>query len=150
MFWIVGGGIASIHARTEVLVGVVQSSHKTRHLRTYVSDDLDCELPDDFEESDRYLQIPHKNDLDLGRRLVDEFVAARAPHLTNAAADAFHRRGAYGKWKSMLESEGLLDSWYKFENQRATEAIANWCVENHLPLESGTATEESNNGALRS
>ena len=68
----------------------------------YVSADLDCELPDDFEESDRYLQIPDKKDLDLGRRLLDEFVSARAPYLANDVADAFRRRGAYAKGKRML------------------------------------------------
>lgn len=107
-----------------------------------LSDELDCDLPDDFEESDRYIQIPHKNDLDLGRRLVDEFVASRAPHLADDAADAFRRRGAYSKWKSILAKPGLLEPWYEFENQRESAAIAQWCAEHHLPIESGKSAEE--------
>jgi hypothetical protein len=41
----------------------------------YVSDEieLDDELPDDLEDSDRYLAVPNKNDLDLGRRLAISF-----------------------------------------------------------------------------
>lgn len=39
-----------------------------------VFDDMDInteqEMPDDLETSDRYLPVPHKNDLDLGRKLV--------------------------------------------------------------------------------
>jgi hypothetical protein len=32
------------------------------------------DLPDDLETSDRYLAIPHKNDLDLGNNLALRFV----------------------------------------------------------------------------
>ena len=38
-------------------------------------DDIDEEIPDDLETSDRYLPIPHKNELDLGKRLALQFVA---------------------------------------------------------------------------
>ena len=34
------------------------------------------DLPDDLETSDRYLAIPHKNDLDLGNNLALRFVEA--------------------------------------------------------------------------
>lgn len=39
------------------------------------SDAFDEEIPEDLETSDRYLAIPHKNELDLGRRLALRFVA---------------------------------------------------------------------------
>ena len=50
------------------------------------------DLPDDFEESDRYIEIPHKNDLDLGTRLVDEFINTTAPQLADDVSDIFRRR----------------------------------------------------------
>ncbi len=34
---------------------------------------MDEELPDDLEVSDRYLAIPHKNELDLGKNLALRF-----------------------------------------------------------------------------
>jgi len=44
------------------------------------SDDaFDEDIPDDLETSDRYLAIPHKNDLDLGRGLALRFVAQKLP-----------------------------------------------------------------------
>ena len=56
-----------------------------------VSDELEFEeeLPDDLEESDRYLAVPGKNELHLGSRLVERFVQERLP------ADA--EEGAHGE-----------------------------------------------------
>lgn len=92
------------------------------------------ELPDGFEESDRYVRVPHKSELSLGRELVDEFVAAHTPHLADVVANLFVGRGAYARFKSLLARENLLDEWYSFENTRESEAIARWCLENQLPL----------------
>jgi len=40
---------------------------------------IEDDAPDDLEESDRYIAIPHKNDLDLGQDLVFRFVAQELP-----------------------------------------------------------------------
>ena len=46
----------------------------------YVSELGDSdELPDDIDDEDLYVSIPHKNDLDLGRKLVFNFVAESLP-----------------------------------------------------------------------
>ena len=37
-------------------------------------DDLDEDLPKDIEESDQYISVPHKHDLNLRRNLVFSFV----------------------------------------------------------------------------
>ena len=92
------------------------------------------ELPDDFEESDRYIEIPHKNDLDLGRRLVDEFINTAAPQLAGDVSDIFRQRGAYGRFKSLLERHGLIENWFKFENDRELNAIKDWCRENNVEI----------------
>jgi len=92
------------------------------------------ELPDDFQESDRYLAIPHKNDLDLGQQLVRDFIFSEAPTLARQIEEIFRRRGAYSRYKSVLVSNGLLDAWHDFENERTTKAICDWCEANHLPI----------------
>ncbi|WP_237179706.1 hypothetical protein [Paraburkholderia sacchari] len=43
------------------------------------SDAFDEEMPEDLATSDRYLAIPHRNELDLGRRLALRFVAQALP-----------------------------------------------------------------------
>ncbi len=92
------------------------------------------ELPDDFEESDRYLAIPHKNDLDLGQQLVRDFIYSKAPSLARQVEEIFQHSGAYSRFKSVLASNGLLETWHEFESERTTKAIRNWCEENQLPL----------------
>jgi len=92
------------------------------------------ELPDDFEESDRYLPIPHKHDLDLGQQLVRDFTYSEAPSLARQVEEIFQHNGAYSRFKSVLASNGLLDKWHKFENERTANTVRDWCEEHQLPL----------------
>ncbi|MDL1959816.1 MAG: hypothetical protein LWX01_12150 [Deltaproteobacteria bacterium] len=46
----------------------------------YISEMGDSnELPDDIEDSKKYIEIPHKNELDLGKNLVMRFVIEFMP-----------------------------------------------------------------------
>jgi hypothetical protein len=92
------------------------------------------EVPDDLETSERYLEIPHKNDLDLGRQLALRFVEERLPHRYNRAADIFHQRGAYRRFKELLVAEGCLEQWYAFEAEATEQALKGWCLENAIQL----------------
>ncbi|MFO7765597.1 MAG: UPF0158 family protein [Pelovirga sp.] len=93
------------------------------------------ELPDDLDESDDYIGIPHKSDLDLGKPLVIEFVRSRCPEEIDRVLTIFSRRGAYGRFKDLLEQKALLDEWYVFEQQRTRQALLLWCEENSIELE---------------
>ena len=86
--------------------------------------------PDDVETSDRYLAIPHKNELDLGRDLVLRFVDRELPDDLDAVEDMFRRKGAYGRFKQLLESRGALDRWHDYEDRAIEEALQGWCEEN--------------------
>jgi hypothetical protein len=88
--------------------------------------DID-ELPDDVDGNDDYVAIPHKNELDLGKPLVLEFVRKRCPELTNRVLAIFSRRGAYGRYKDLLAEKNRLEEWYAFENERTREALLKWC-----------------------
>jgi hypothetical protein len=50
------------------------------------------ELPEDAEESDDYISVPHKNDLDLGRNLVFSFAQQELPDACDDIQDMFRRR----------------------------------------------------------
>ena len=86
------------------------------------------ELPDDVDDPDRYIGIPHKKDLDLGLWLIEDFVAERLPDSIAEVTRIFQHKGAYSRYKSLLESKGLLDEWYNFENTRTREALMEWCT----------------------
>jgi hypothetical protein len=98
-------------------------------------DDLD-ELDEDESKCNNFVEIPHKNDLDLGQSLVFEFAELHLADDLSRVEQIFHGRGAYGRFKDLLESKGLLQSWYDFENRREEEALREWARENEIELES--------------
>jgi hypothetical protein len=98
------------------------------------SDAFEEEIPEDFETSDRYLAMPHKNELDLGRRLALRFVAQELPGCYDQVGRFFRRQGAYARFKDLLEREGVLERWYSFEADAVESALRKWCSENGLEL----------------
>ena len=93
------------------------------------------ELPEDIFENEQYLEIPHKNDLDLGKVLALDFIADRLPDELDKLEASFRRKGAYARFKYLLENQGLLDEWYAFEEKRQTEALKKWCREIELAID---------------
>ena len=92
------------------------------------------ELPSDLEESEKYISIPHKNDLNLGRNLVFDFISANLPDENERIRQIFSRKGAYTRLKDLLESKGQLEAWYIFEQKSTEEALRGWCKENDISL----------------
>ena len=93
------------------------------------------ELPADLETSDRYIEIPHKNDLDLGSQLALRFVEVHLPHRYAAAERFFRHRGAYARFKELLAADGYLEQWYVFENEATERALHEWCEMNRIQLD---------------
>ena len=94
------------------------------------------ELPADLDENDKYVSIPHKNDLNLGRDLVFDFISANLPDEYNRVRLIFSKKGAYARLKELLESKGQLEGWYEFEKKATEEALRGWCKENDISLSS--------------
>jgi hypothetical protein len=101
-----------------------------------ISDEIELEeeLPEDIDTSDRYLALPHKNDLDLGRRLAISFVKQNLPDEYDRVIGYFHKRGAYGRFKDLLEHRDVLETWYAFEKEATEQALKQWCEENEIQL----------------
>ena len=95
--------------------------------------DID-DVPDDIDDP-KYISIPHKNDLDLGRNLVIEFVSAFLPEALDIVYSYFRRPGAYSRYKDLLFEKGLLEKWYQFEGERQKAALKAWCAENGIAVE---------------
>jgi len=90
------------------------------------------ELPDDIDDLEKYIAIPHKNDLDLGTNLVFQFVSEFIPERMDKVKEIFTRKGAYARFKDLLEYVGMLEKWYEYENQAQSEVLKKWCYENNL------------------
>jgi Uncharacterised protein family (UPF0158) len=104
----------------------------------YVSDYEDSaeldEVPDDIADSDQYISIPHKYDLDLGRDLIFSFVDQELPNQGRAVSDMFRRKGAYRRFKEMLQKHRMLDKWYAFEASAVEKALRDWCEDNDIQV----------------
>ena len=92
------------------------------------------ELPEDIDDPEKYISIPHKNELDLGQALVLEFTSSYLPEELDEVYLIFRHKGAYSRYKDLLERKGALEDWYKFENERRELALKGWCQENQIEL----------------
>lgn len=103
----------------------------------YHSDFVDLEedpLPDDIDDSEKYIAIPHQNDLGLGKRLALRFADEFLPDAVDDVYDVFRRRGAYGRFKGLLERHGKLQQWFEYEEKSRQEALRQWCEESGIEI----------------
>lgn len=70
----------------------------------------------------------------MGQNLVFEFVEKHLDDDYDRVRQIFRKRGAYGRFKNLLESRGLLQSWYDFENQQEEQALRQWCKANRIEV----------------
>ncbi len=96
-------------------------------------DDLDI-LPDDIDDNEKFLQIPDKRELDLGKPLALDFARQFLPGDFDDVRQIFSRRGAYAKFKNLLDRRGMLDQWYAFEAEAEESALKMWCELNSIEV----------------
>src|SRR6516225_4048392 len=70
--------------------------------------DNDEELPDDIDD-DKYISIPDKRELDLGKLLVFDFARGFLPDDYDEVRHIFSRRGAYRRFKELLVRRDALE-----------------------------------------
>lgn len=97
--------------------------------------DLDDALPDDVDTSEKYVAIPHKNDLELGKRLALRFADDLLPDSVDDVHDIFRHKGAYARFKRLLEHRGMLQQWYEYEESSKKAALRRWCEENGIEVQ---------------
>ena len=104
------------------------------HLISGDPDELDEEekVPDNIDDSDKYIPVPDKRDLDLGSHLVFDFTARYLPQHYDQVRDMFRRKGAYGRFKGLLERQDKLQAWHAFSDEQATKVLKDWCEEEGL------------------
>lgn len=101
-----------------VACSVVYVSTRTGRVHVIHDDmDEDEEKPEDLETSDEFVTLPNKRDFDLGNALAFRFTEIEMPQEYDKVRDLFHRKGAYGRFKHLLESKNLLQSWHRFEEE---------------------------------
>jgi len=97
----------------------------------YESDDSfeEEKLPDNIGDTNKYAEVPDKRDFDLGKPLVLSFASKELPSQYEKIDSIFRRRGAYSRFKDLLNDHGALDAWYRYEESATQEALCAWAKE---------------------
>ena len=109
----------------------------TRTGRIYViHDDMkaDEDVPEDIDISEEFARLPDKREFDLGNELAYRFTEIEIPHEYENVRNIFHHKGAYGRFKHLLESNKLLQRWHQFEQEQTEAALREWCEQNGLEV----------------
>jgi len=93
----------------------------------------DEKLPADIDD-EKYVEIPHRNELDLGKPLVLDFVGQFLPDDYDEVRQIFSRRRAYAPFKALLAQRNALDRWYDFSAKAEKAALREWCEESGIEL----------------
>ena len=99
----------------------------------YQTDFLDAaetndELPDDINDEEKYVALPDKSELGLGKPLVLDFARQFLPGDFDDIRYFFSKRGAYSKFKAVLARRGAIDRWHAFEAKATEHALRDWCA----------------------
>lgn len=89
--------------------------------------DVEYEVPGDIDDIEKYAPVPDKRDLDLGSTLVFDFAARYLDEQYEAIRSMFRHKGAYGRFKGLLEQRDSLGDWYAFSEERTLRALEEWC-----------------------
>jgi hypothetical protein len=102
----------------------------TIHYQTDFQDiaELYDELPDDIDDGEKYVALPDKRELGLGKALVLDFAREFLPGDFDDVHYFFSKRGAYPKFKALLARRGAIDRWHSFEAKAAERALRDWCA----------------------
>ena len=84
------------------------------------------DLPSDIDDVEKYAIVPTRQDLRLGKRLAVRFVQTSFPARLEETHAMFAARGAYARFKDMLEGEQALDAWYAFEAEAVERGLREW------------------------
>jgi hypothetical protein len=97
-------------------------------------DGIEEELPDDVEDDEKYIAIPDKRELDLGKPLVLDFAHEFMPDDFDEIRYMFSKRGAYKNFRALLIRRNVLDRWYDFESKAEERALREWCAFNSIEI----------------
>jgi hypothetical protein len=101
------------------------------------------DFPKDIDDGSRYVAVPHKHDLGVGKPLALRFSDEHLPSESHRVRAFFSRPGAYGRFKNLLERFELLDRWHEFESSRVEAALEAWASDNGFLVEVRTQRDDA-------
>jgi len=88
-----------------------------------------------LENPDDYLSLPEKYDFNE-YRIIEKFIArVMVAKQSEMLFQSINGKGAFRRFKMVLEKLGLVDEWYKYRGQKLREFVKFWCRENKIDFE---------------
>lgn len=91
-------------------------------------------LPADIDDAERYVELPDKHELGLGKPLALAFARTHLPACYEQVCGMFSHRGAYAHFKDLLDRHQSLDAWHQWEAEQTRQALQAWCTANDVKL----------------
>jgi hypothetical protein len=125
-----GGGMGKFFAFVCIPTGEIL-------YQTDISDfaEMYDELPDDIEDEEKYVALPDKRELGLGKPMVLDFAREFLPDDFDDVRYFFSKRGAYPKFKALLARRGAIDRWHAFEAKATEQALRDWCALHSIEID---------------
>jgi Uncharacterised protein family (UPF0158) len=92
------------------------------------------ELPDDVDDEEKYVAIPDKRELNLGKSLVLDFAREYLSNDFDEVRRIFSKKGAYRKFRALVTQRKVLERWYEFEAKATERALREWCTLHSIAL----------------
>ena len=84
------------------------------------------EFPEDVDD-ERYIFVPTRHELHLGRPLVMSFIEEHIPGSYREVEALFGHKGAYSRFKDFLDLRNQLDHWHEYQDRETEKALREWC-----------------------
>lgn len=100
---------------------------------------------DEMDEEGTWTSFPDASELRLGKdmalRYAERFLSEND---YERVVDIVYRRGAFRRFKDLLDERGKLEEWYAFEEISELAALKKWLTENDITyVDDCTQTEEA-------
>ena len=90
---------------------------------------LEVEIEENY--GTRYLRFPTKFDINE-YHIMEEFIWTLEVEKANKLECAIQGRGAFRRFKDMVNRMGILQQWYNFQAEYYRKLAIEWCKENRL------------------
>ena len=72
---------------------------------------------DEIDEDENFVALPSKYSIDDYRIMKDFMFAQKDKKIHDAIYDAIHQKGAFRKFRQVVEQTGILQKWYEFKDK---------------------------------
>ena len=94
--------------------------------------DLDI---DEIDEDENVVALPSKYSIDDYGIMKDFMFAQKDKKIHDAIYDSIHQKGAFRKFRQVVEQYGILQKWYEFKDKEYEDIVKEWCEKNGLEWE---------------